>query len=121
MMFANGTSGLFNIRPCHHPSAARAAHALPFDATSMIPAWVQRAVDSLPPNLVTRIRIFDPPNPNRRVNSSNLVVLVATGRIPFIDGLGPDGKGAHTDYEQIYYSSLQQRTQLMLRLFETLE
>lgn len=41
--------------------------------------------------------------------------------IPTLDGLGPDGKGAHTDYEQIYYSSLQQRTQLMLRLFETLE
>lgn len=40
--------------------------------------------------------------------------------IPTLDGLGPDGKGAHTDYEQIYFSSLQQRTQLMLRLFETL-
>ncbi|MGE0151411.1 MAG: M20 family metallopeptidase [Reyranellaceae bacterium] len=41
--------------------------------------------------------------------------------IPTLDGLGPDGKGAHTDYEQIYFSSLQQRTQLMLRLFETLK
>ena len=41
--------------------------------------------------------------------------------IPTLDGLGPDGKGAHTDYEQIYFSSLQQRTQLMLTLFETLE
>jgi glutamate carboxypeptidase len=41
--------------------------------------------------------------------------------IPTLDGLGPDGKGAHTDYEQIYYSSLEQRTRLMLRLFETLE
>lgn len=41
--------------------------------------------------------------------------------IPTLDGLGPDGKGAHTDYEQIYYSSLEERTRLMLRLFETLE
>jgi len=41
--------------------------------------------------------------------------------IPTLDGLGPDGKGAHTDYEQIYFSSLQERTRLMLRLFETLE
>ena len=41
--------------------------------------------------------------------------------IPTLDGLGPDGKGAHTDYEQIYYSSLEQRTRLMLRLFETLQ
>jgi glutamate carboxypeptidase len=40
--------------------------------------------------------------------------------IPTLDGLGPDGKGAHTEYEQIYYSSLEQRTRLMLRLFETL-
>lgn len=40
--------------------------------------------------------------------------------IPTLDGLGPDGKGAHTDYEQIYYSSLEERTRLMLRLFETL-
>lgn len=40
--------------------------------------------------------------------------------IPTLDGLGPDGKGAHTDYEQIYFSSLEERTRLMLRLFETL-
>ncbi|MCW5752215.1 MAG: M20/M25/M40 family metallo-hydrolase [Alphaproteobacteria bacterium] len=41
--------------------------------------------------------------------------------IPTLDGLGADGKGAHTDYEQIYFSSLEQRAKLMLRLFETLE
>ncbi|MEO8559052.1 MAG: M20/M25/M40 family metallo-hydrolase [Rhodospirillales bacterium] len=41
--------------------------------------------------------------------------------IPTLDGLGPDGKGAHTDYEQIYFSSLEERTRLMLRMFETLE
>jgi glutamate carboxypeptidase len=41
--------------------------------------------------------------------------------IPTLDGLGVDGKGAHTDYEQLYYSSLVPRTKLFLRLLETLE
>ncbi|MBL8672225.1 MAG: M20/M25/M40 family metallo-hydrolase [Alphaproteobacteria bacterium] len=41
--------------------------------------------------------------------------------IPTLDGLGVDGKGAHTDYEQMYYSSLVPRTRLFLRLLETLE
>lgn len=40
--------------------------------------------------------------------------------IPTLDGLGADGKGAHTDYEQIKYSSLEERAKLMLKLFETL-
>ena len=37
------------------------------------------------------------------------------------DGLGADGYGAHSHEEHIYYSSLVERTQLMIRLFETLE
>jgi glutamate carboxypeptidase len=41
--------------------------------------------------------------------------------IPTLDGLGADGHGAHTLDEFIYYSSLVERSQLMLRLFETLE
>lgn len=40
--------------------------------------------------------------------------------IPTLDGLGADGKGAHTDYEQIYFSSLEPRARLMIRLLETL-
>jgi len=40
--------------------------------------------------------------------------------IPTLDGLGADGRGAHALDEQIYYSSLVQRTQLLLRLLETL-
>lgn len=40
--------------------------------------------------------------------------------IPTLDGLGADGKGAHTDYEQIYFSSLEQRARLMLGMLETL-
>jgi glutamate carboxypeptidase len=40
--------------------------------------------------------------------------------VPTLDGLGADGKGAHTDYEQIYFSSLEPRARLMLRLLETL-
>jgi glutamate carboxypeptidase len=40
--------------------------------------------------------------------------------IPTLDGLGADGKGAHAVDEQIYYSSLEPRTKLLLRLFETL-
>lgn len=39
---------------------------------------------------------------------------------PTLDGLGIDGKGAHTDYEQAYVSSIVPRTQLMKRLLETL-
>ncbi len=40
---------------------------------------------------------------------------------PTLDGLGVDGKGGHTHYEQLYVSSLVPRATLMLRLFETLE
>ena len=41
--------------------------------------------------------------------------------IPTLDGLGVDGHGAHTDYEHMYYSSLEPRTRLLLRLLETLD
>ena len=39
---------------------------------------------------------------------------------PTLDGLGVDGKGGHTDYEQLYISSLVPRFRLMRRLLETL-
>ena len=39
---------------------------------------------------------------------------------PTLDGLGVDGKGGHTHYEQLFISSLIPRTRLMLGLFETL-
>jgi glutamate carboxypeptidase len=39
---------------------------------------------------------------------------------PTLDGLGVDGKGAHTHYEQMYISSIEQRTRLLYRLFQTL-
>lgn len=38
-----------------------------------------------------------------------------------LDGLGVDGKGAHTDYEQMYVSSVVPRTRLLYRLFQTLK
>jgi glutamate carboxypeptidase len=41
--------------------------------------------------------------------------------VPTLDGLGADGKGAHTDYEQIYFSSLEPRAKMWVRLYETLE
>ena len=41
--------------------------------------------------------------------------------VPTLDGLGVDGEGAHTENEQLYFSSLEPRARLMLRLFETLE
>ena len=41
--------------------------------------------------------------------------------VPTLDGLGADGYGAHSDYEHIFYSSLEPRTRLLLRLFQTLE
>lgn len=39
---------------------------------------------------------------------------------PTLDGLGVDGKGGHTHYEQIHVSSIVPRARLMLGLFETL-
>ena len=39
---------------------------------------------------------------------------------PTLDGLGVDGKGAHTHYEQLYVSSLEPRGRLLRRLMETL-
>ena len=40
---------------------------------------------------------------------------------PTLDGLGVDGKGGHTHYEQIYVNSLVPRSRLFFRLFETLQ
>jgi len=40
--------------------------------------------------------------------------------VPTLDGLGIDGKGAHTHDEQMYVSSIVPRAKLMLRLMETL-
>jgi glutamate carboxypeptidase len=40
--------------------------------------------------------------------------------VPTLDGLGADGKGAHTLEEQIYVSSLEPRARMWVRLFETL-
>ena len=37
-----------------------------------------------------------------------------------LDGLGVDGQGAHTHYEQIYVSSIEPRTRLLYRLYQTL-
>jgi glutamate carboxypeptidase len=38
-----------------------------------------------------------------------------------LDGLGVDGKGAHTHYEQLYISSIEPRARLLHRLFQTLK
>jgi glutamate carboxypeptidase len=40
---------------------------------------------------------------------------------PTLDGLGADGKGAHAKDEQIYFSSLEPRAKMWIRLLETLE
>lgn len=37
-----------------------------------------------------------------------------------LDSLGVEGKGAHTDFEQLYISSIEPRARLLFRLFETL-
>jgi glutamate carboxypeptidase len=37
-----------------------------------------------------------------------------------LDGLGVDGKGAHTYYEQMYISSIEPRSRLLHRLYQTL-
>ena len=40
---------------------------------------------------------------------------------PTLDGLGVDGRGGHTHYEQIKVSSIAPRSRLFYRLFETLQ
>jgi glutamate carboxypeptidase len=37
-----------------------------------------------------------------------------------LDGLGVDGEGAHTHYEQLYISSIEPRMRLLYRLYQTL-
>ena len=37
-----------------------------------------------------------------------------------LDGLGVDGQGAHTHYEQMYISSIEPRVRLLYRLYQTL-
>jgi glutamate carboxypeptidase len=37
-----------------------------------------------------------------------------------LDGLGVDGKGAHTHFEQMYISSIEPRARLLYRLYQTL-
>jgi len=41
-------------------------------------------------------------------------------RVATLDGLGVDGQGAHTHYEQLYISSIEPRARLMHRLYQTL-
>ena len=41
--------------------------------------------------------------------------------IPTLDGLGVDGDGAHTEEERLLIASIKPRTQLIIRLLETLE
>ena len=38
-----------------------------------------------------------------------------------LDGLGVDGQGAHTHYEQMYISSIVPRVRLLHRLYQTLK
>jgi glutamate carboxypeptidase len=38
-----------------------------------------------------------------------------------LDGLGVDGQGAHTHYEQLYISSIEPRARLLHRLYQTLQ
>jgi glutamate carboxypeptidase len=49
-------------------------------------------------------------------SDGNFTALIA----PTLDGLGVDGKAAHTHDEQLYISSIVPRARLMLGLFETL-
>lgn len=37
-----------------------------------------------------------------------------------LDGLGVDGKAAHTHYEQLYISSIEPRARQLYRLYQTL-
>ncbi len=41
--------------------------------------------------------------------------------IPTLDGLGADGEGAHAKHEKIYFSSLEPRAKMWIRLLETLK
>jgi glutamate carboxypeptidase len=41
-------------------------------------------------------------------------------RTATLDGLGVDGRGAHTHFEQLYISSIEPRARLMYRLYQTL-
>jgi glutamate carboxypeptidase len=41
--------------------------------------------------------------------------------IPTLDGLGADGEGAHAKHEKIYFSSLEPRARMWIRLLETLK
>ena len=40
---------------------------------------------------------------------------------PTLDGLGVDGKGGHTPYEQIAIASIAPRSELFYRLFQALK
>jgi len=40
--------------------------------------------------------------------------------VPTLDGLGVDGDGAHTEQERLLLGSIKPRTQLLIRLLETL-
>jgi glutamate carboxypeptidase len=60
---------------------------------------------------------FDLPNTHTGGGSDGNFTAANTATL---DGLGVDGKGAHTHYEQLYISSLAPRARLLFRLFQTL-
>jgi hypothetical protein len=73
------------------------------------------------------VEIETPTEAPEQVNK--LATMVAEGYrdLPIIaphtatlDGLGVDGKGAHTHYEQMYISSIEPRARLLYRLYQTL-
>ena len=46
--------------------------------------------------------------------------FTAAKGVPTLDGLGVCGAGAHAAHEHLLYSSLEPRTELLLRLMESL-
>jgi len=85
----------------------------PFEKTDAIEALLRRA------QAIARDIGFELADTMMTGGGSDGNFTAALG-VPTLDGLGIDGDGAHTEWEHGYISSIEPRTRLMRRLFETL-
>ena len=85
----------------------------PFEKTDAIDALLRRA------QAIARDIGFELADTMMTGGGSDGNFTAALG-VPTLDGLGIDGDGAHTEWEHGYISSIEPRTRLMRRLFETL-
>ena len=119
---AQGQRAFFGRRKGHKLRAHQAdliAHLLPrlaLDITTPLPADLTGLFDIAVDNIRLEIGFELVDNYSGGGSDGNFTAAFTAT----LDGLGVDGQGAHTHYEQMYISSIEPRARLLHRLYQTL-